>query len=59
VVEDDEVGEVAGCEDAFALFFELGEGGGLGVGVEGLMDGEALLGVEGLGAGLVLRVTAE
>ncbi len=53
-VEDDEVGEEAGFEAAFAGFAELGVGGGLGVGVEGFGDGEVLLGVEGLGAGFVL-----
>ncbi len=53
-VEDDEIGEEAGLEAADAGFAEFGEGGGLGVGVDGLPDGEALFGVEGLGAGFVL-----
>ena len=43
-----------GARRAFGGFAELGEGGGLGVGVDGFGDGEALLGVEGLGAGFVL-----
>ena len=45
---------IAGFQAAFLGFAELGEGGGLGVGVDGFGEGEALLGVEGLGAGLVL-----
>ena len=53
-VEDDEVGEVAGGEEALGLLAELGVGGGLGVGEEGFGEGDALLGMEGLGAGLVL-----
>ncbi len=36
-VEDDEVGEEAGFEAAEAGFAELGEGGALGVGVDGLL----------------------
>ena len=53
-VEDDEVGEEAGFEAAFACFAELGEGGGLGVGVDGFVEGEFFLRLEGLGAGFVL-----
>ncbi len=36
------------------MFGELGEGGGLGVGVESFADGEFLLWLEGFGAGFVL-----
>ena len=53
-VEDDEIGEEAGFEAAEAGFAERGEGRRLGVGVDGFLDGQALLGVEGLGAGFVL-----
>ena len=53
-VEDDEVGEVAGLEAALYLFAELGEGGGLGVGVDRFVEGDLFLGLEGLGAGFVL-----
>ena len=53
-VEDDEVGEVAGFEAAFHFFAELGEGGGLGVGVDGFVERDLLLRLEGLGAGFVL-----
>ncbi len=53
-VEDDEVGEVAGFEAALCFFAELGEGGALGVGVDGFVEGEFFLGLEGLGAGFVL-----
>ena len=52
-VEDDEVGEVAGFEAAFWFFCELGEGGGLGVGVDGFVEGDLFLRLEGLGAGFV------
>ncbi len=36
------------------MFAELGEGGGLGVGVDGLVKRDLFLGLEGLGAGFVL-----
>ena len=56
VVEDDEVSEKAGFEATFLVFAELGEGGGLGVGVDGLLDGDLLLKLIGFGAGFVLPV---
>src|ERR1700743_1462590 len=52
-VEDDEVGEVAGGELAFDLLAPLGEGGALCVGVEGFVEGEFFLRLEGLGSGFV------
>ena len=53
-VEDDEIGEEAGFEAALLELAELGESGALSVGVEGFVEGDALLGVEGLGASFVL-----
>ncbi len=49
-VENDDVGEVSGFEAAFEVLAELGEGGGLGIGVDSLIDGELLLRLEGLGS---------
>jgi hypothetical protein len=53
-VEDDEVGEEAGLEAAFFFFAEVGEGGALGVGVKGFVEGEFFLGLVGFGPGFVL-----
>ncbi len=53
-VEDDDVGEIAGFEAAFLVFAELCKGGGLGVGVDGLVEGDLFLRLEGHGAGFVL-----
>ena len=53
-VEEDEVGEIAGLEAALLVIAELGEGGGLGVGVDGLIEGDLLLELEGHGTGFVL-----
>ncbi|MCU1225822.1 MAG: hypothetical protein JWQ42_3915 [Edaphobacter sp.] len=54
VVEDDEVGEEAGFEAALLVLAELGEGRGLGVGIDGLLDRELLLRLISFGAGFVL-----
>ncbi len=53
-VEDDEVGEEAGFEAALLLFAELGEGAGLGVGVDRFVERDLFLRLEGLGACFVL-----
>ena len=58
-VEDDEVGEVAGFEAALLMFAEFCEGGGLGVGVDGLVEGDLLLRLEGLVPASFWRVMAE
>ena len=51
-VEDDEVGEVAGFEAAFLMFAEFGKGGGLGVGVDGFVERDLFLRLEGHGCRL-------
>src|ERR1700678_180555 len=53
-VEDNEVGEIAGFESAFYVFAKFSVGGGLGVGVDGFVERDFFLGLEGLGAGFVL-----
>ena len=53
-VEDDQVGDEAGLEAAFYRFAEFAEGGGLGVGVDRLVERELFLRLEGLGTGFIL-----
>ena len=53
-IKHNQISEIAIGEDAFLLLTEFGEGGRLGVGVEGFGDGKLFLGLEGLGGGFVL-----
>jgi len=53
-VEDYEVGEVVWFETALLVFSEFCKGRGLCVGVDGFVEGDFLLWLEGLGAGFVL-----
>ena len=51
--------KIARFEAAFLLLAELCEGGGLGVGVDGLVESDLFLRLEGLVPASFWRVTAE
>ena len=54
MIQDDDVGEEAGFQAGAEELGEVCVSRGLGIGVEGLVEGEGLLGVKGGGAGFVL-----